>query len=92
MANTALKAWRLAINLSQQEIADKMGVTRETYSSYEQGRRMPTVFSLFAMEEVLGVPARAIYESFDGYFIINSVERSKNDGADKKLQTTFEGI
>lgn len=75
--NTILKEWRLQLDLTQQEVADKMGVTRETYSSYEQGRRIPSTYSLFEMEEVLGIPARIIYKSFDDAVVLNSVERGK---------------
>lgn len=75
--NTMLKEWRLRLALTQQEVADMMGVTRETYSSYEQGRRIPSTYSLFELEEVLGVPARMIYKSFDDAAVLNSIERSK---------------
>ena len=81
MANIQLKAWRNGLKLSQQAIADKIGITRETYSSYEQGRRMPTVYSLFEMEKVFGVPARIIYESFDGFLADDSSKGGKSSSS-----------
>ncbi|EAC4797930.1 helix-turn-helix transcriptional regulator, partial [Listeria monocytogenes] len=34
---------RKANNLTQEELAKKLGVARTTYSSYEQNRRMPDI-------------------------------------------------
>lgn len=92
MANHQLKSWRKALNLSQQDVADRMGVTRETYSSYEQGRRLPSAYSLFALEEVFGIDARTIYESFDDAVIKNSSEGSKEFGCSNQSQTYFKGV
>jgi transcriptional regulator with XRE-family HTH domain len=92
LANQQLRNWRKAKNLSQQDVADQMGVTRETYSSYEQGRRLPSVYSLFAMEKVLGVTARNIYDSFDGTLATDSYERSMEFGCDKNSQIYFKGV
>ncbi|EHF3608986.1 helix-turn-helix domain-containing protein [Listeria innocua] len=38
-----LKKLRKANNLTQEELAKKLGVARTTYSSYEQNRRMPDI-------------------------------------------------
>ena len=91
MANMLLKARRDELGLSQQAIADQMGITRETYSSYEQGRRIPTVYSLFELERVLGVPARKIYESFGNV----SADRSSKGGerlGNQDKQMAIEGL
>ena len=39
--NEKLKQLRLEHNLSQQEIAQMIGITRSAYSNYEQGLREP---------------------------------------------------
>lgn len=36
-----LKAFRAKRNLSQQQISDRIGVTRETYGAVENGNRNP---------------------------------------------------
>lgn len=38
-----LKELRIQYNLSQQEVADNLGLTRSAYSNYEQGTREPSL-------------------------------------------------
>ena len=48
-----LRFYRKAKKLNQQEVADKIGVTRQCYSNYEQGIRQPSVEILRNICEVL---------------------------------------
>jgi transcriptional regulator with XRE-family HTH domain len=48
-----LRFYRKAKKLNQQEVADKIGVTRQCYSNYEQGIRQPSVDVLRNICEVL---------------------------------------
>ena len=41
--NTAMKDARLALGLSQQELADRLGVSRQTILAIEKGDYNPTV-------------------------------------------------
>ena len=50
-----LKALRKAKMLSQQEVADKFGLSRTTISNYEIGRRKPTIYELQAFADFYGV-------------------------------------
>ncbi len=43
MKNLRLKAARAALDLSQQDLADKVGVSRQTINSIEKGDYNPTI-------------------------------------------------
>lgn len=65
-----LKALRKGRKLTQQEAADKLGLTRATISNYEVGRRSPHLSELKRIAEFYGVgldyfgiaPADEIFE------------------------------
>ena len=43
MKNLKMKSARAALDLSQQELADKVGVSRQTINSIEKGDYNPTI-------------------------------------------------
>ena len=43
MKNLKLKSARAALNLSQQELADRIGVSRQTINAIEKGDYNPTI-------------------------------------------------
>lgn len=54
MKNLRLKAARAGLDLSQQELADKVGVSRQTISAIEKGDYNPTINLCIAICRVLG--------------------------------------
>lgn len=54
MKNLKLKAARAGLDLSQQELAEKVGVTRQTISAIEKGDYNPTIKLCIAICKVLG--------------------------------------
>lgn len=54
MKNLKLKSARAAMDLSQQELAEKVGVSRQTISSIEKGDYNPTINLCIAICKVLG--------------------------------------
>lgn len=50
-----LKALRMRNHFTQQDIADKLGVTRSTVSNFEIGRRKPEVDILEKLAAIYGV-------------------------------------
>lgn len=50
-----IKAHRAALSLSQEELAEKVYVTRQTVSNWETGRGYPSIDSLKAIAEFFGV-------------------------------------
>lgn len=55
MQGTNIKAVRLKRGMSQQELADTIGVTKSTISKYEKGQREPKYNVLRAIAAALGV-------------------------------------
>lgn len=53
--NENIKAFRTVANMTQQELADKLLVTRQTISGWENGRTEPDLESLVRLSEVLQI-------------------------------------
>lgn len=53
--NSKLKMMRKRKGFTQQQLADKLGVTRSTISNYEIGRRRPSVSEIIKLTEIFGV-------------------------------------
>ncbi len=54
MKNLSLKSARAAMDLSQQELADKVGVSRQTINAIEKGDYNPTIKLCLSICHVLG--------------------------------------
>ncbi len=54
MKNLKLKSARAALDLSQQELADKVGVSRQTINAIEKGDYNPTIQLWKSICKVLG--------------------------------------
>ena len=54
MKNLKLKSARAALDLSQQDLADKVGVSRQTINAIEKGDYNPTINLCRAICKVLG--------------------------------------
>ena len=54
MKNLRLKAARAGLDLSQQELAERVGVSRQTISAIEKGDYNPTINLCVAICQVLG--------------------------------------
>lgn len=48
--------------LTQQALADRVGVTRQTIISIERGRYQPSVELALRLARVFGVPVEAVFE------------------------------
>lgn len=49
-------------DMTQQELADRIGVTRQTVLSIERGRYNPSVGLALRIAAVFGVPVEALFE------------------------------
>ena len=54
MKNLKLKSARASMDLSQQELAEKVGVSRQTINAIEKGDYNPTINLCIAICRVLG--------------------------------------
>lgn len=58
-----LKKARLSAGMTQQQVADKMGITKSTYCGYETEKRQPDVQKIKQLSEILGVPSDYLLET-----------------------------
>lgn len=56
-----LEACRVNANLKQQELADKIGVSRTTICNWENGKTSPTSVQLQKISEITGIPINFIF-------------------------------
>ncbi len=54
MKNLRIKSARAALDLSQQDLADKAGVSRQTINAIEKGDYNPTIKLCLAICHILG--------------------------------------
>ena len=60
MLNENIKAIRKSKGLSQQDLADKLNVVRQTISKWEQGLSVPDSDLLIALSEALETPVSTL--------------------------------
>lgn len=60
MLNENIKALRKSKGLSQQDLADKLNVVRQTISKWEQGLSVPDADLLIALSEALEIPVSTL--------------------------------
>ena len=57
-----LRVERARVRMTQQELADKTGVTRQTIVAIEQGKFNPSTVLALKMARVFGVTIEALFE------------------------------
>ena len=62
----ALREWRRRRKISQQELADLLGVTRNTVINWEAGKSSPDLEKIPAICEALGIPAGDLFSGRAG--------------------------
>ena len=58
-----LKNARISKGLTQQQVADALGITKSTYSGYELGRREPDAIKLTKLSRLLGTSGDVLLET-----------------------------
>lgn len=56
-----LKRLRKYRNLTQQHIAEIIGIDRSTYAYYESGGLTPSIFTLIKLSEIFGVELTTLF-------------------------------
>ena len=74
MFNKKLRESRIARNMTQQKLADCLGLALRSYQCYEQGTREPSLDMLVKLADILEVPIDfllcrdlSLLKSFDGF-------------------------
>lgn len=56
----SMSAARVNAELNQDDVAKKLGITRETLSAWESGKRIPRVDQAYELAAIYGLPIDAI--------------------------------
>lgn len=70
-----ISEYRRSIGLSQEELADKLYVTRQALSKWENGTSVPSIDTLCEISRIFGVS----FEQILGLFDDESIEIDEND-------------
>ena len=66
MLSDNIKKYRKENNLSQDELAEKLGVSRQSISLWENGQTQPTIDNIIALARIFNVSTDAILENSGG--------------------------
>ncbi len=69
--NDNLRELRISRSLTQEQVAEKLNVTRQTISSYESGRTRPDIDTLVKFSEVYGVELESLIYGADKELKVN---------------------
>lgn len=83
----ALRKFRCKKRLTQQEVADRLEISRPTYSYYEIGKTMPSVFMLLKLSRLFAVSLERLLENTD-YSYLEPYIRRKNQGNPTDIPVT----
>lgn len=67
-----LKECRSVLELTQYEIADKLGLERSTYTFYETGKTMPSIVVLLKLAKIYNVPCSEFLKVINRQFDLNA--------------------
>lgn len=56
-----IKVWRAEYDLTQQQLAEKTGVTRQTINALEKGKYVPSLDLAFRIARLFNVPIEEIF-------------------------------
>ena len=74
-----LKLIRIQNELTQQQVADALGITRSAYCGYEIGRRSPDLDAIVKLSEFYRLPLVSFFEKLDSSMISDSSEFDANE-------------
>ena len=59
--NNQLKKFRLENKLTQQVLADRIGINKTTYSNFETGARRPSLRVALKIQKVTEIPVETLF-------------------------------
>lgn len=86
-----LKNARKEAGLTQQELGDKIGVSKSTVTGYEKGYREPDVFKIKEMSKALGVDANYLLGT-DSPISRKDILWEKYHEADSGIRTSIDKL
>lgn len=83
-----LKQARLAVNLTQEVVAEKVGVSRQTMSNWENGRSYPDIVSIIILSDIYGMTLDSLLKG-DNEMIKHLKESTDVTKSNKQLAVSF---
>ena len=74
-----LKLIRIQNELTQQQLADALGITRSAYCGYEIGRRSPDLDTIVKLSKFYKLPLVSFFEKLDSSLISDYPEFDANE-------------
>lgn len=65
---STLKTARIALDMTQQEVAEKLGISTTTYSEYEDGSHQIPIGKIKSLSEILDIKESVLTEAYWNYF------------------------
>lgn len=59
--NNQLKKYRLENKLTQQVLADRIGINKTIYSNFETGARNPSLRVALKIQKITGIPVETLF-------------------------------
>ena len=86
MLSDNIKNYRKKSNMSQDELAEKLGVSRQSISLWETGQTQPTIENIIALANIFNISSDMLLRSSDG--INDSQDTAPVNKAPKKKRKT----
>jgi transcriptional regulator with XRE-family HTH domain len=88
IAGSLVLSARLKAGLTQQQLADRLGVTQPVVAAYESGRRQPTVQSLMRILAAAGFDLRLSLEPHEDHDeVLEALERKRPSEEQERWRT-----
>lgn len=69
MLSDNIREYRKKSNMSQEELADKLGISRQSISLWENGQTQPTIDNIIAMSRIFNITSDMLLGNSDGITI-----------------------
>ena len=83
MIGEKIKKLRIANNLNQKELAEKLNITQASLSTYETGIKLPSLDTLKKISEYFGKSLDDLYKDYD------SINQEVKNSASKNEKLTY---
>ena len=87
MLSDNIRNYRKINNMSQDELAEKLGVSRQSISLWETGQTQPTIDNIIALSKIFNVTSDEILKSDDSTLDIVKSPQDKVPAEKKKNKT-----
>ena len=81
MLSDNIREYRKKSNMSQDELAEKLGVSRQSISLWETGQTQPTIDNIIALAKIFNISADTLLGNTDGTIL--SEDRDPGEPGEK---------